>query len=114
MKQFNFLYGLYLSRLILSQVDNLATCLQKKDLSASEGKKLYEITVGTLKKSNLMVLKSYGKRHWKNLKNLKLINQNWQGKGKDQPDSLTVMMKVSLFLIQLSNIINKYFPNLVK
>ena len=50
MKQFNFLYGLFLSRLILSQVDNLATCLQKKDLSASEGKNLYEITVGTLKK----------------------------------------------------------------
>ena len=49
MMTFNFFFGVSLAKEILCVTDNLARALQKKDLSASEGKVLYKPTLDTLK-----------------------------------------------------------------
>lgn len=48
MKSFDYFYGISLAKKILILTDNLAKKLQKKDISASEGKQLYKNTVLTL------------------------------------------------------------------
>ena len=49
MEKFEFLFAINLARMILAQSDNLAKALQKKTLSAVEGKQLYQYTVVTLR-----------------------------------------------------------------
>ena len=48
MKNFNFYFGIALAKEILFITDNLAKLLQRKDLSAAEGKELYKITAKAL------------------------------------------------------------------
>lgn len=43
-----YFLGLYLSHYIFRKTDNLATALQNKDLSASEGKRLADLTLISL------------------------------------------------------------------
>ena len=49
MMAFEFYFGINLAKLLLLHTDNLACSLQKKELSASEGKNLYKATLETLK-----------------------------------------------------------------
>ena len=48
MRQFDFFFSISLAKELLLITDNLAKLLQKKDLSALEGKELYLITAKTL------------------------------------------------------------------
>ena len=48
MCSFDFFYGIHLGVLILSHSDNLSKTLQRKDISASEGQAVTEMTVKTL------------------------------------------------------------------
>ena len=48
MKNFNFYFRIALAKEILIITDNLAKLLQRKDLSAVEGKELYKITAKAL------------------------------------------------------------------
>lgn len=48
MRKFKFLFAICLSRKILLVTENLAKALQARNLSASQGKELYKITVKTL------------------------------------------------------------------
>ena len=50
MTRFNFFYGICLAREILFVTDTLAKSLQTKNLSAVEGKEMYQITAITLEK----------------------------------------------------------------
>ena len=48
MAKFDFLFGLYLAYTVLRHVDNLATALQKRDLSAVEGYHMAQATIATM------------------------------------------------------------------
>ena len=50
MLQFETYFPISLAKIILLQTNNLATALQQKKISATEGKELYEVTAKTLLK----------------------------------------------------------------
>ena len=50
MLQFETYFAISLAKIILLQTDNLATALQQKKISATEGKELYKVTAKTLLK----------------------------------------------------------------
>ena len=50
MRNFNFLFGSLLGKIILKQTDNLSKTLQNPDLSAAEGQEIAEDVVMTLEK----------------------------------------------------------------
>ena len=47
MLQFETYFAISLAKVILLQTDNLATALQQKKISATEGKELYKVTAKT-------------------------------------------------------------------
>ena len=60
MLQFETYFAISLAKIILLQTDNLATALQKKKISATEGKELYKVTAKTFLKLEMKFLINSG------------------------------------------------------
>ena len=69
MLQFETYFAISLAKIILLQTDNLATALQQKKISATEGKELYKVTAKTL----LKIRNETFDQFWKNSLDVRVV-----------------------------------------
>ena len=69
MLQFETYFPISLAKIILLQTNNLATALQQKKISATEGKELYKVTAKTL----LKIRNETFDQFWKNSLDVRVV-----------------------------------------
>ena len=78
METFHYLYGVVLGQMILSHSDNLSCTLQKRNISAAEGREVAEMV------SLTSAFISFGKGWLSRQKTCTSLKHSWHGEGKCQ------------------------------
>ena len=113
MLQFETYFAISLAKIILLQTDNLATALQQKKISATEGKELYKVTAKTLLKIRNETFDQFWEQTLKESKELGIEDPKLKRKSKI-PKKLAdyfIKMNLRILLTQLKDTIKQYFLN---
>ena len=100
MKKFSFLFGVYLTELVLRHTDNLSRALQSDTVSAAEAQDIAAMVVRTLQilRNEEAYMICFGKRSIKVRKLLELNSLNFLDKGRYRKDSMMELGNTSITL----------------